>query len=192
MRHSDLFMSPQSDEDLMLAAGRGDRRAFALLIERHQQTVFHFIQRFLAYDLHAAEDVAQDVFLSAWKSAPGYRPTAKVLTWLLRIATNAALNHVRARRTRQRLLPQAGQNEGEPVSASAAEGADDRERGAAMRAAIASLPESQRAAIILRHFHELSYVQIADVLDVSHSAVESLLFRARENLRQRLESGLPE
>lgn len=190
MRHSDAFMPPQSDEDLMLAAGRGDRRAFAALVERHERTVFHFIQRFLGYDVHGAEDVAQDVFLSVWKSAPGYRPTAKVLTWVLRIATNASLNHVRSRRVRQRVLPfdQRPRDEADPPSADAAP--PDEERGAAVRSAIAELPPAQRAAIILRHFHELPYSEIAEALDVSHGAVESLLFRGRENLRRRLGSEL--
>ena len=76
------------DNDLMLAAGQGDRSAFGILVERHHRAIVQFAYRFLATpDRNAAEDLAQDVFLAAWKAAPVFRSRAKVLTWLLLLKT---------------------------------------------------------------------------------------------------------
>ncbi len=179
-------MPRRTDEDLLLAAGRGDREAFGLLVERQHHAVVQFIHRFLVTtDRATVEDLAQDVFLGAWKAAASFRPRAKVLTWLLRITTNVCLNYRRRRRLRRtialdgdRVAEHAGpQTDRADVLAAA------NEEACGVRAAVASLPRSQRAAIVLRHFHGLSYAEISDVLDISVSAVESLLFRARSTLR---------
>ena len=168
-------MPEREDEDLLISAGQGDREAFGLLVERHHRAVVQFAYRFLAnVDRDTAEDLAQDVFLRAWKSAPSFQPRARVLTWLLRLTTNACLNYQRGRRLRRviSLQPDAPENASEEA--------------ARVRSAIVDLPDSQRATITLRHFHDFSYVEIAEVLETSVSAVESLLFRARKTLRGRL------
>jgi len=179
-------MPRRTDEALLLAAGRGDREAFGLLVERQHRAVVQFIHRFLVTtDRATVEDLAQDVFLGAWKAATSYRPRAKVSTWLLRITTNVCLNYRRSRRLR-RMIALDGDRVAE-CAGSQAERADvlaaANEEARGVRAAVASLPPSQRAAIVLRHFQGLSYAEISDVLDVSVSAVESLLFRARSTLR---------
>ncbi|MEW6741374.1 MAG: sigma-70 family RNA polymerase sigma factor [Planctomycetota bacterium] len=176
----------------MLAAGQGDQDAFALLVERHHRAVLDFIHRFLGLaDRAMAEDLAQDVFLAAWRGARIFRPRAKVLTWLLRIAVNVSLNHQRNRRLRATIPldsldepPEEGPHAGGPEAQILS-----RERAEQVRAALAGLPAKQRAAVVLRHYHDLSYVEIAGSLETSVSAVESLLFRAREVLRERL--GVP-
>lgn len=184
-------MNVSDDEQLMLAAARGDREAFGSLVERHHPGVLRFVHRFLGIvDGHTAEDLAQDVFLAAWKAAPSFRPQAKVLTWLLRITTNICLNHRRRRRLRAMVpLDTPGplstqKREANPRSE--AERPDTRElareQAEMVSKAIADLPEKQRAAILLRHFHGLNYAEIADVLGTSVSAVQSLLFRARQSL----------
>ena len=95
-------MPEREDEDLLISAGKGDREAFGLLVERHHLAVVRFAYRFLGnVDRDTAEDLAQDVFLRAWRSAPSFRPRARVLTWLLRLATNACLNYQRGRRLRR-------------------------------------------------------------------------------------------
>ena len=105
------------------------------------------------------------------------------MTWLLRIATNTSLNYRRSRRLRRTLSLDAET----PTEVEGRFGPADGDIGrteneARVRAAVAELPANQRAAIVLRHFHDLPYTDIADVLDTSVSAVESLLFRARRTL----------
>lgn len=184
-------MPERNDTTLLLAAGKGDRPAFGELVERHHRGVIHFVHRFLSTaDRATAEDIAQEVFLAAWKAAPGFNPRAAVRTWLWRIATNICLNHNRTRR-RKPTVPLAGEpaaaghsaNSTNPESA-----AIDEEQTARLEAAVAALPAGQRSAILLRHFHDLSYAEIASVLQTSVSAVESLLFRGRQNLKKAMES----
>lgn len=179
----------REDEDLMVAAGRGDRDAFAVLVQRYHRAIIQFVHPFVGTaDRDTAEDLAQDVFLAAWKAAPSFRPRAKVLTWLFRITTNVCLNYRRSHRLRRTVPFETDGTTGHsgPESEGPAARAMARERADKARAAIACLPANQRAAMLLRHFQGLSYVGIADVLDTSVSAVESLLFRARQTLRATL------
>ena len=137
-----------------------------------------------------AEDLAQDVFLSAWKAAPSYEPRAKVRTWLLRMATNACLNYRRRGRLRRAVsLADEAHAEIAGEGPEPPDAAKTRERATEVRQAVAALPPRQRAAIILRHFQGLAYAEIAEVLGISVSAVESMLFRARQTLRANLSTG---
>lgn len=177
-------MPEHKDEDLLVAAGRGDQRAFGTLVERHHRAVVQFVYRFLGdVDRDTAEDLAQDVFLGAWKTAASFQPRAKVITWLLRIARNACLNHRRSRRLRRTTSLDGNETTEKPLPQPGAAQALADEWAVDVRRAVAGLPPNQRAAVVLRHFHDLSYTDIADVLEVSVSAVESLLFRARRTLR---------
>ena len=180
-------MDERSDEQLILASGRGDRDSFGLLVERYHRGVMHFIDRFLGdAGSQAVEDLAQDVFLGAWRASARFEPRAKVQTWLFQIAAHRCLNYRRGMRLRHaRSLDADGALE--PIDAKS-ESADlpleRREDALLVRSAVGDLPSQQRAAILLRYFHDFSYAQIADVLDMSISAVESLLFRARNKLRE--------
>jgi RNA polymerase sigma-70 factor (ECF subfamily) len=182
-------MPTRTDEELLLAAGRGDREAFGHLVKRHHRAIIHFAHRFLATaDRATAEDLAQQVFLGAWKYAPNFQPRAKVLTWLFRIATNTCLNYRRSEGLRL-TLPLDDQPGAEPegrAGETADTLAETHERAQQVRAAVANLPPNQRAAILLRHFHEFSYTQIAEIMGTSVSAIDSLLHRARDVLRQEL------
>jgi len=181
-------MPQRSDEELMHAAGQGARAAFGVLVERHGVTVVRFVRRFLGdIERDTAEDLAQDVFLKAWKAAATFTPQAKVLTWLLRITTNTCLNHRRRQRLRRLIF--VGNDPMSDVAARASRPADDQEAGERERSvqtALAALPVNQRAAIVLRHYHDFSYSQIAEVLELSVPAVESLIFRARRRLEKAL------
>ncbi|UCD74029.1 MAG: sigma-70 family RNA polymerase sigma factor [Phycisphaerales bacterium] len=183
-------MPERDDIALLQAAGKGDRAAFGELVQRHHRAVVHYVHRFLGIgDRATAEDIAQDVFLAAWKGAPAFTPRAAAFTWLLRIAINICLNYSRSRR-RKPTVPLIG----EPAAAGRSSQTSDpdtaaleEERKARLEAAVASLPPSQRSAILLRHFHDLSYSEIAAVLQTSVPAVESLLFRGRQRLKKVLE-----
>ncbi|MHC4785649.1 MAG: RNA polymerase sigma factor [Planctomycetota bacterium] len=169
---------PADDTALLLAAGRGDRQAFGVLVEQHHRTVVHFVYRFLGIaDRATAEDIAQDVFLAAWKAAPSFKPRAAVRTWLLRITANKCLNHKRARRRRPTV----------PLVTEPASPADDvaeLDLSARLQAAVADLVPRQRAAVLLRHAHGLSLPDIAAVLGTTPPVVKALLFRAHRRLRQ--------
>ena len=162
----------------------GDMDAFRLLVETHQARVIGTISKMLGSDAES-EDLAQQVFIRIWKSAPRYRPTAKFTTWLFRITRNLVFNELRRKR---HFVDQA---EEVPEPKERAEKEPDQvlleeELQHAIQDAINRLPESQRMAIILRRYEEMPYEEIAKVMGTTVPAVKSILFRARAELRQRL------
>jgi RNA polymerase sigma-70 factor (ECF subfamily) len=133
------------------------------------------------------------VFLRVWKSAPRYEPSAKFTTWLMTITRNLVFNEMR-RRQRAGLVPMES-GEGDDAPQHQYEDSDSPQPGeellkaelqGAVDAAIASLPENQRMAIVLRRFENMPYEEIARVLRTSVPAVKSMLFRARAELKEKL------
>ncbi|GAB4168718.1 MAG: sigma-70 family RNA polymerase sigma factor [Terrimicrobiaceae bacterium] len=181
---------PPDDVELMLRARDGDLVAFEQVVRIHQHAVFGTAAKMLGSESDA-EDIAQMVFVRAWKSAHRYVPTAKVSTWLMTITRNLVFNECRRRKT-ARLTPlEAAEDHhhiriADPSQRPADQLAHEAELVAAVDAAIAALPEKARMAVILRRYEEKSYEEIADILDLSLPAVKSLLFRAREELKERL------
>jgi RNA polymerase sigma-70 factor (ECF subfamily) len=179
-------MDQLSDEQLLQRAGDGDAAAFTELVRRHHRALIQFAYRLLGgRDMHAAEDLAQHVFLEAWKRAADFEPRAKVTTWLFRIATNACLNR------RRYLRPRIAAPLDADIASPAADGPANvvgEEASHSVRTAIAALPDQQRAVIVLRHYHDLSYAQIAEIIGSSPAAVDSMLHRARAALRDQLEN----
>ncbi len=142
-----------------------------------------------------AEDLAQEVFLRVYRSRESYEASAKFTTWLYRIATNLAVNHARDTRherpENQVSLDEPDEETGMTMdvpddSLSAEENIVKRERMAAIRNRVYSLPERQKIAVIMHKYQQMDYRQIADVLKLSESATKSLLFRAYETLRTQL------
>jgi RNA polymerase sigma-70 factor (ECF subfamily) len=182
------------DVRLMELASVGDMAAFEQLVEKHQALVAGTVGRMLGSNSDV-EDIAQQVFVRVWKSAKRYVPRAKFTTWLLKITRNLVFNELR-RRKRHPVSPLHAEAEGEEIQFKdeRASGPDasllEAELQHTIEAAIANLPETQRMAVILRRYEELSYEQIAEVLEQSVPAVKSLLFRARTELRQRLKQYL--
>jgi RNA polymerase sigma-70 factor (ECF subfamily) len=184
-----------SDEDakdvlLMQLVGAGDAVAFEELVERHQRLVVGTVARMLGNNSEV-EDIAQQVFVRVWRSARRYVPRAKFTTWLLKITRNLVFNELRRRsRHTQISLQVESEDEERPIKDERATAPDaallEQELQRAIESAIAQLPETQRMAVVLRRYDDLSYEQIADVLDQSVPAVKSLLFRARTELRTRL------
>jgi RNA polymerase sigma-70 factor (ECF subfamily) len=178
----------------MSLVGTGDMTAFEQLVEKHQALVGGTIGRMLGSNSDV-EDVAQQVFLRVWKSAKRYQPRARFTTWLLKITRNLVFNEMR-RRKRHAATPLQTETEGEEIPLRDEHGQTpdaallESELQRAIESAIANLPETQRMAVVLRRYEELSYEEIADVLDQSVPAVKSLLFRARTELRQKLQSYL--
>ena len=156
-------------------------RALGELIRRHQQKVLALAYRTLGrWDL--AEDVAQEVFLRVHRSAPRFKPKAKVTTWLYRVTVNLCLDTLRRAKRTPVAIP-------EEVSFSAPTGRNPleaRERVAMVQRAVANLPDRQRTALNLCRYQGLSHKEIAEATGWSASAVESLLVRAYANLRKSL------
>jgi len=184
--------TPEDAEDirLMERVGAGEEGAFEQLVERHQRLVIGTVGRMLGSGSDA-EDIAQQVFVRVWKNAKRYEPRAKFTTWLLKITRNLVFNELR-RRSRHPQVPLQSESDEEerPLKDEQAVAPDasllEHELQQAVDAAIANLPETQRMAVVLRRYEELSYEEIAEALDQSVSAVKSLLFRARTELRESL------
>jgi RNA polymerase sigma-70 factor (ECF subfamily) len=182
------------DVALMLETAKGNERAFRQLIERHQNAVIGTVARMLN-DAHEAEDIAQQVFIRLWNSAPKWRHDAKFTTYLYTIMRNLVFNESR-RRSRKKEISLEEQQENHPAAMRADgglspdEGMEKRELHRSIDAAIAALPEQQRLAVVLRTFEGFDYEDIAKALDTSVSSVKSLLFRARGVLREALSGNM--
>jgi RNA polymerase sigma-70 factor (ECF subfamily) len=185
------------DVRLMRLVGRGDTAAFAELVQRHQALIIGTVARMLGSNSDV-EDIAQQVFVRVWRNAARYAPRAKFTTWLLKITRNLVFNEMRRtkRHASVSLQPETPAREPLPIkdetAPSPAEAMLEKELKGAIDNAIAGLPETQRMALVLRRYQELSYEEIADVLNLSVPAVKSVLFRARTELRQRLSNYLKE
>lgn len=184
------------DVRLMRLVSGGDMGAFEQLIERHQTLVAGTVARMLGSNSDV-EDIAQQVFIRVWKSAGRYVPRAKFTTWLLKITRNLVFNELRRTKRHTHVPLQAGSNTEELQIKDEVNPAPDAsllevELQGAIEKAIMKLPETQRMALILRRYQELSYEEVGEVLDLSVPAVKSVLFRARTELRARLSKYLGE
>jgi RNA polymerase sigma-70 factor, ECF subfamily len=182
------------DAALMLRVKRGDRAAFTDLVEKYKQPLFNFICRTLR-DEAESEDLAQNVFLQVYKSRQRYERKAKFSTWLFTIARNLCLNEIRrrSRHPAESIEEIHSENEDQPQRQY-----EDKkvflpdqnvlhgEVAQKIEAALAELPENQRTAILLCRQDELSYEEIAEILDCSLSATKSLIHRGRETLKEKL------
>jgi len=178
------------DGVLMQRVATGDTSAFRELVEKHQDRVIGTIAKMLG-DGRDAEDLAQHVFLRVWNSAARYEPRAKFTTWLYTITRNLVFNEIRRReRSRSDSLDARIENTGDVFVDQSTARADEavlrEELEAAIQFAMDALSPTQRMAIVLRRYEDLSYEEIAVVMELSVSSVKSLLFRARNELKERL------
>lgn len=175
------------DREVLERVAAGDREAFTELVERHQERVLRLAERFLG-DADEARDAAQEVFFKVYRKAGSFDPRARASTWIHRITVNHCLNRLRRRKI-VRFLPFAQGDDPVAEPADAAPGPEEvldaRRRWRATRAAIDSLPLSQRSVLVLAKLEGLSYKEIAETLGISTGAVESRLFRAMRTLEQR-------
>lgn len=173
------------DEAVLVAeAGAGDSRAFGVLMERHLASIVSVARRMLRDDAEA-EDVAQEAFLRLWRSGATLEiGPAGVRPWLRRVISNLCLDRIRGQ-GRVKVVDELPEVP-EPAKQLAALESQDVQRrvGAAMQ----KLPERQRLALTLFHFEGLSQIEIGNILGVSDEAVESLLGRARRQLKSDLKS----
>ena len=172
-----------TDEALVEAARAGAADAFDVLVTRHRRAVYQVCYRFVNNHEDAA-DLTQDTFVRAWKALASFRGQARFSTWVHRIAVNVSLNKVSLKTPRSEAADfdtMADTREPAP-----GESLLVAERQALVRQAVAALPPSQRAALILRTYHELSHQEVADIVGTSVGAVKANVFHALANLRKRL------
>tara|TARA_R110002110_G_scaffold322150_5_gene534530 strand:+ start:11309 stop:11887 length:579 start_codon:yes stop_codon:yes gene_type:complete len=177
-------LDERSDDELVAAVAGGDEAACRALMARHLPRIVALGRRMLGN--HAdAEDVAQEVFLRVWTHADRWQPgKAQFGTWLHRVATNLCLDRIRKNRGGTEdidAIPEPASDEPGPDRK-----LEQSQLAARVDAALRQLPARQRAAIVLSHYQGLSNTETADILDVSVDAVESLLSRARRQLRAEL------
>ena len=179
----DVPLDGLEERALVEACLSGRRDAFDLIVERHRRAVYQLCYRFVA-NHEDASDLAQDVFVRAYRGLRRFRGQSSLGTWLYRIGVNVCLNRVAARKP-----PTEPIADRQFIDYDGESGSDrllKAERQARVRAAIAQLPRKQRATLILRMYHEMSHQEIADALGSSVGAVKANFFHAMGNLRKLL------
>lgn len=185
-------MADEADPDvqLMLALQRGELAAFDQLFTKHAPGVVRFAAHFVRSRARA-EELAQDVFLQVYRNRHKYVPSARFVTWLYRMTTNACLSEIRRSEHRHRATP-VENAEGEivpppePTDGSAEEALVGQRALQRISAVLEALPGQQRAAILLARLEGMSYDEVASALSLSVSAVKSLIHRATVTLRAQL------
>ncbi len=187
------------DAALMQRVGQGDAEAFDRLLSRYRPRVFGRLYRELG-SREEAEDFTQEVFLRLYRYRGRYQPRAKFATWLFHITTNVARNALRSRRRRPclPLAAVAGADEAPPLEGMLPDRGEAPERplereelARRVRSAISGLGDRQRAAVELFQFEDRSYTEVAARMDVTPKAAKSLLYRARNQLRDLLLASAP-
>lgn len=167
------------ETELMLQVKAGDRAAFARLFSLFERPILNYLYR-LGKNRALAEDLLQEAFLRVWKAAPQWEPTAKVSTWIFKIAHNLYLNE--AAKRREKALEKAD------PAAEADPGADLQraELRAAVRRAVDALPEGEREVLLLSEFDGFKYAEISEILGIPVGTVKSRMFSAVQRLKDSL------
>ena len=183
-----------NESELIKGIQMADRLAFRTLVESYQKMVVNTCLG-IVHNQSDAEDLAQDVFLEVFRNADQFRGDARLSTWLYRIAVNRSLNFVRANRRKRfwQSLEETftgGRNHSREISENRNDQPDneikDQQRRDMLHKAIDNLPERQRIAFTLNKYEDLSYQQVAEIMELSVSSVESLIHRAKKNLQDQL------
>lgn len=167
------------ETELMLRVKAGDRSAFEELFRLYQKPLTNYLFR-LSGNRTRAEDLVQDVFLRLWKAAPGYEPTAKVSTYLFRIAHNLFLNEA-ARRREKPLDSLEAETRSDPAS-----DLNRREVRSAVQKAVEELPEGEREVLLLSEYNGFKYAEISEILGIPVGTVKSRMFSAVQRLKEAL------
>jgi RNA polymerase sigma-70 factor (ECF subfamily) len=180
----------ENDAELVAASQGGDQDAFAQLVQRHQRRVFNLVFRMLQ-QYEEANEVTQETFLAAWQGLSSFRGDARFSTWLYRIAYNCCLKQLEQRK-KDKALNAAIQAE------HLLDHADKEERASTVleihdfqnlvREHLSMLPAKYRVVLVLRHLQEMTYEEMAEILTIPIGTIKTHLFRARNLLKERLET----
>ena len=179
--------------ELIQGLRTGDEPAFKYLVDNYQDRVFNTAIG-IVQNAEDAEDVAQEVFIQVYRSIHSFKGESKLSTWLYRIATTRSLDLLRSRKSKKRFgfIQRMFGDGNEPLHElpdfnHPGVALDRKENAAKLFKVIAQLPDNQKTAFTLHKLDDLSYQEISDVMQTSVAAVESLMHRAKQNLRKMLE-----
>lgn len=182
-----------TESELLQKVLNKEVHAFRLLVKQYQQKVFNTCNGFL-HNKEDAEDIAQEVFVEVYQSIDQFRQESKLSTWLYRISVNKSLNHIKKNRKNKLLIslesifsPGAEEIKSKITNIKSDEdNFEKRENALILHMAIESLSKNQRIAFTLNKYDDLSYKEIAEIMNISLSSVESLIHRAKLNLQKKL------
>jgi RNA polymerase sigma factor (sigma-70 family) len=182
-----------TEQELIQGLKDGDESAFRELVETHKDRIFNTALG-IVQNAEDAEDVAQEVFIQVYRAIHNFKGESKLSTWLYRIATTRSLDLLRSRKSKKRfgsLTRLFGENNEPdyevPDFNHPGVALDQKENAAKLFRAIGQLPDNQKTAFTLHKMEDLSYQEVAEVMKTSVAAVESLMHRAKQNLRKILE-----
>lgn len=180
-----------TDELLVHAARNGDLEAYAALVERHQDKIYNLTAKMVA-NREDARDLTQEVFVQLYQALPRFRNESGFGTWAYRVAANKCLDFLRRKRTREKqvVLSPGG---GDALPADCREGPEEaairRDESRRLKAAIKNLPQTYRIVLVLHHYQQLPYKEIAGILNVPVKTVATRLYRAKLMLKEKLAGG---
>ena len=183
-----LSLSAAADCDLVTRAAAGREDGFEELVRRYQRPIAAYVYRMVG-DYEAALDLTQEVFIKVYNSLRRYRSEFKFSTWIYKIAHNSAVDHLRRQGGREQALLREfdGEQYDLPVESkrpTPEQVCERAERRAEIEQVVSQLPAAYRELVVLRHSHDLSYDEIAEVTGLPLGTVKNRLFRAREVMRR--------
>jgi len=179
-----------ADGELVLTAVSGREAAFEELVRRYQRPIASYVYRMVG-DYDAALDLTQEVFIKVYNSLARYRSEFKFSTWIYKIAHNTAIDHLRRHTVRDQIMTVGGDGQRSETAIESRrltpeQESEREERRSEIESVVQSLPATYRELIVLRHSHDLSYDEIAEVTGLPLGTVKNRLFRAREAMRDLL------
>lgn len=179
-----------ADGELVLTAVSGREAAFEELVRRYQRPIASYVYRMVG-DYDSALDLTQEVFIKVYNSLARYRSEFKFSTWIYKIAHNTAIDHLRRHTVRDQIMTIGGDGTRSEIAIDSRrltpeQESEREERRSEIESVVQSLPAAYRELIVLRHSHDLSYDEIAEVTGLPLGTVKNRLFRAREAMRDLL------
>lgn len=181
-----------NEPDLIFALREGDEKAFRLLVDTYKKSVYNTVLGFVQ-DIYYAEELTQDVFITVFETIGSFKQQSKLSTWIYRVSVNHALDFLRRAGRKKRfamitsLLNKDNEVQYQPPDFNhPGVVMENKEKAAVLFKAIGRLPENQKTAFLLQKVHDCSQAQIAEIMRLKEGAVESLLMRAKTNLKKML------
>jgi RNA polymerase sigma-70 factor (ECF subfamily) len=170
-------MVEDNDRAIVRECLTGSERAFEMLVDKYQRVVFNVAYR-MTSDYDASEDIAQAVFVKAFENLKDYDPRYRFFSWLYRMTINEALNHLKHERRTEELSPALAANERLPDQS-----CEEANLHQIIQASIMDLPPDYRLVIVMRHYGNRTYREMAEILGIPEKTVKSRIFTARHLLR---------
>jgi RNA polymerase sigma-70 factor, ECF subfamily len=170
-------MSDDNDRELVRQVLAGDERAFEVLVDKYEKVIYNVAYR-MTSDHDASEDITQAVFVKAFENLRGYDPRFKLFSWLYRMAINESLNYLKQKRQTEELSPALASNAKSPDACYR-----EAELHRKIQEALMALGADNRTLIVMRHYGDCSYKEMAEIVGIPERKVKSRLFTARSLLR---------